>query len=76
MAGGERVYLRYSMYVPNNIRPEWYETQQRRPFPEKGQRRFLSDGISDTVSLVNKSNHFVVTIGTDTRRTRSTALRR
>ena len=78
--GGRRARVStYSMYVPNNIRPEWYETQQRRPFlpfPRKRSAMIFSDGISDIVSWVNESDHFVVTIGTDTRKQRSTALHR
>ena len=65
-------WIFYLLFTVKKKQTEWYETPQ----PETGQRRITSDAISDIVSLVNESNHFVVTIGTDTRKTRSTALRR
>ena len=69
------MYLSFSLSLSLwSIRPEWYETQQRRPFPEKGQRRFFVRWHLRHRLFVNNSNHFVVTIGTDTRKQQSTAL--
>ena len=61
-------------YIKDKNRQVWDAALQ--PLPRKRSAMIFSDDISDTVSCVNESDHFVVTIGTDTRKHRSTALHR